>query len=262
MNVTKATGTDIAYQVTGAGEPVTCFVPGLAQTIAETRPFGSGVLGRRVFLDLRGQGHSAAPPVDEVDAWTYRALADDVAAVANETEATRALGVSLGAGALLELVVRQPRRFDRLVIVLPAAIDQSRSAASIALTDQLAEAVDANDQVALGRLLLELQPASARRRADVGLWARRHAADIGGTAASRVLRTLPRCIPVADPDQPRAVEVPVLVLGQQGDPSHPVELAERLGSLLPRARVVISEDPWLWANRSRLREVVSGFFNG
>jgi 3-oxoadipate enol-lactonase len=261
MNVTSASGVDIAYQVTGSGDPVTCFVPGIAQTMSDTRAFGSGVSGSRVFMDLRGQGQSAAPAADSPEAWTFRAIADDVAAVAAETRASRALGVSMGAGALLDLAIRQPSRFDRLVLALPGAIDEPRTAEAIALTDRLADAVDANDQVALGRLLLELQPTSVRRRADVGMWARRHASEIGGTPVSRVLRALPRCAPVPKPEQLGNVEVPVLVLAQRGDPAHPVELAERLGSLLPRAEVVVSDVPWVWSGRQELRQVVGNFLN-
>ena len=232
MRVTSSGGAVIEYQITGSGDPVTCFVPGMAQTTAETRPFGSGVLGSRVFLDLRGQGLSTAPPAKNARDWTYQALADDVDAVVTATRATSALGVSLGAGALLDLVVRQPGLFDRLVLALPAAIDQPRSSEAIALADGIADAVDANDPVALRRLLLELQPPATRSRTDVGLWARRHAAEIGGTTVSRLLRTLPRCVPVPDPGQLRAIEIPVLVLGQREDPLHPVAVAEQLGSLL------------------------------
>ena len=261
VTVTSTSGTDIAYQVTGSGDPTTCFVPGLAQAIAETRPFGSGVLGSRVFVDLRGQGSSAAPPGDDAAAWTYRALAADVAAVVEQTGATRALGVSLGAGALLDLVIREPDLFDRLVLALPTAIDQPRPAEAIRLADQMADAVDANDQVALGQLLLELQPIPARRRADVVMWARRHAYEIGGTAVSRMMRTLPRHIPVPDPNRLRSIAVPVLVLGQRDDPSHPIEIAEQLAAMLPDAALVISDDSWLWSGRSNLREVVGAFLN-
>ena len=91
------------YVVTGEGAPTTLFVPGLAQSIADTRPFGSAVTGARVFVDLRGHGGSTAP--ESADGWTYEALAGDVRAVADAVGATRALGVSLGAGALAQLLL-------------------------------------------------------------------------------------------------------------------------------------------------------------
>jgi len=59
---------------TGSGDPVTLFLHGMASSIRDTRPFGSGVAGRRVFLHLPGHGRSAAPPLDDTGAWTYQAL--------------------------------------------------------------------------------------------------------------------------------------------------------------------------------------------
>jgi len=261
VSATSSDGTTIEYQLTGSGEPVTCFVPGLGQSVADTRPFGSGVHGSRAFLDLRGHGRSAAPPPDDARAWTYSALAADVEAVVVETGSTRAVGVSLGAGALLNLAIRRPQRFDRMVLALPSVINETRDPAMAALAAEIADAVDANDQVVLSRLLLQLQPPSVRGRADVGLWARRHAADVGGTPVSRVLRALPRQVPVSDPAQLETLDLPVLVLAQRDDPSHPVEVAEQLGDLLPDARVVVSDVAWIWAARTELRDVVTGFLN-
>ncbi len=117
-------GRRLHYVVTGTGDPVTVFAPGLAQSIADTRPFGSGVEGTRVFVDLRGHGGSTGPPSD--DGWTYEGLGDDVRRVADETSATRALGVSLGAGALLRLLAQTPDRFERVVLALPGPVTDPR----------------------------------------------------------------------------------------------------------------------------------------
>ena len=81
--------------VTGAGEPVTVFAHGLGSGIAETRPLGSAVPGRKVFFQFRGHGRSATPP----GPWTYADLARDLRAIADLSGATQALGVSLGASA-------------------------------------------------------------------------------------------------------------------------------------------------------------------
>jgi hypothetical protein len=57
--VLTAAGTRVEYLVTGGGEPVTVFAHGLAGSIPETRPFGSGVGGvlwghRRTLHELIG----------------------------------------------------------------------------------------------------------------------------------------------------------------------------------------------------------------
>ena len=124
-----STGPGGALEVltTGSGLPSTVFAHGLAGSIETTRPFGSGVAGSRTFFSFRGHGASAAPETD----WTYAALAAELDAVARHAGATRALGVSMGAGALCSLLEQQPDRFDRLVLVIPAVVDRPRSDAAM-----------------------------------------------------------------------------------------------------------------------------------
>lgn len=102
-------GTRTEYLSTGSGPPVTVFAHGMGSSIAQTRPFGSGVHGTRVYLHFWGHGASVGPD-PATHPWTYAALAGEVRAVADRTEATRALGVSMGAHALLSLVSATPDR--------------------------------------------------------------------------------------------------------------------------------------------------------
>ena len=95
---------DVAYTVLGQGGPVTVFAHGLGGSSAETRPLASRVPGTRVLLSFRGHGDSGPLP----GGWDYDVLADDLRAVADETGATCAVGLSLGAGALLRLLVATP----------------------------------------------------------------------------------------------------------------------------------------------------------
>jgi pimeloyl-ACP methyl ester carboxylesterase len=247
------------HVITGNGDPTTLFVPGLAQSIADTRPFGSAVEGTRVFVDLRGHGGSSAPASNA--GWTFDGLAADVRAVADAMKATRALGVSLGAGAMVRLLVDDPQRFDRVVLALPGSCGGERDADLLAVTDDLADAVDANDPVAIGTTLVRMQPEAARGRSDVRLWARRHAADLGGAAVSGALRQLPRQQVLPSLDALGAVTAAVLVLGQRRDARHPVAAAEELAAAIPGARLEVSDVPWIWGGRSALRERVSGFLN-
>ena len=108
---------------TGSGVPATVFAHGVSGSIQTTRPFGSGVKGSRTFFHFRGYGASApaAKPL------TYAALEADLRAIADHVGATQALGVSMGAGALCSLLASSPRRFERLVFALPAALDRPRT---------------------------------------------------------------------------------------------------------------------------------------
>lgn len=246
------------FLVTGAGAPVTVFAHGLAGSIAQTRPLGSGVAGSRAFLHFRGHGASSAPETR----WTYKALAAELRAVADHVGATRALGVSLGAGALTALLADAPDRFERLVFFLPAALDRPREGAALDRLEAMADLVDDRDVDAVAALLLAEQPTGVRHRPDVLHWVRRQAATLVGTPVSRALREMPRQHPLANRGILSRVRSPALVIGQDGDDAHPVAVAADLAEALPKAELhVFGPDGALWSHRRELRELVAGFLN-
>jgi 3-oxoadipate enol-lactonase len=253
--------TVVEYLVTGRGEPVTVFAHGLAGAIDETRPFGSGVRGSRVFLHFRGHGASSSPETP----WTYDAVAQELLAVADHVGATRALGVSLGAGALLRTLADQPRRFDRLVLVLPGAIDGPRGDAATRRLQLMAGHVEAGDVEAVAELLCAGQPAAARNRQEVQAWAGKQArrlVDTVDSGVARALRDLSEQSPLEDRAVLQAVQAPVLVIGQQGDDTHPARAAEELAAAFPRGRLAMFDDGGVvWAHRQELRELIGGFLD-
>ena len=251
-------GSDLAvdFQTTGSGAPVTCFVPGLGQTIADTRPFGSAVVGSKVFVDLLSRVESTSDGGNPRER-----LASDVAEVVTATAATRAVGVSLGAGVVVDMAAHHDDLFERLVVALPPPLDRQEQGDVVELAGQLADAIAANDQIALTRLLLQMQPPSARTRSDVRIWARRHAALIGGTDVSEAFRVLPGARPSVTSEQLGLIDVPVLVLAQRDDPWHPLSAAEHLVSMLPKAQLVVSDVPWIWGARPQLRGAITEFLN-
>lgn len=244
--------------VNGEGSPVTVFAHGLAGSIAETRPFGSGVAGTRVFFHFRGHGESGAPD----RAFSYADLSAELVAVADRHAATRGLGVSLGAGALVGAAVDRPDRFERLVLVLPASADRPRSGVALDRVEAMAERADAGDVDGLTALLLAEQPAELATRRVVMMWARQQAERFVRPELARHMRIVPRSHPLQSMDQLRALTVPVLVIGQDGDEAHPARLARELAEALPDARLeVFPPGGVVWSHRARLREVVTGFLN-
>lgn len=245
--------------VRGNGAPTTVFAHGLAGSIDETRTFGSGVDGTRVFFHFRGHGAT----VGGEGRWHYKEMAAELRAVTAMFGATRALGVSLGAGAVLRAAVSTPRLFDRLVLVLPAAIDQLRNDPAVARLHHQADLIEQRDLAGLAASLVVELPASVRDRPDVRLWATRQARRLSATSVARALRELPSQHPLDSRDGLASVRCPVLLIGQEDDDAHPVAVARELAGLLPNAEVTIFAGGGLvWSHRARLQSLISSFLNG
>jgi 3-oxoadipate enol-lactonase len=240
----------VACLVNGTGRPVTVFLPGLGGSIDHLRPLGGGVAGTRVFCELSGDD---APDDFAGLARTFRTVAD-------RFDADRALGVSLGAGALLRILSETPTRFARVVLYLPSAL----AAVTARRREQLAAMVamaEMGDVHALSVLLGEELPVAVR--------ATRPAVDASKIRAERLaspegLRLLNNLAAGAAPvDGPLdAVTAQVLVIGAAGDDVHPVGVAEEIAAALPYARLHVFETPApLWHARAELRALVSGWLS-
>jgi 3-oxoadipate enol-lactonase len=218
----------VEWTAIGEGLPVTVFAHGLAGSQAEVRPLASRTAGTRVLLSFRG--HGGSDPLD--GGWDFDGLADDLLAVANEVGATRAVGLSLGAGALLRVVASHPGRFERLAFVMPASLDQVRDDRATAWLLRLAAAIDGRDEDAIAALLLLEVPAAVRERTGARLLVQRRARQLASGPPPRPagqVRPLEDLACLAD------VTAPALVVGQQDDDLHPLEVARTLATALPRA---------------------------
>lgn len=244
--------------VTGSGEPVTIFAHGFAGSIDETRPFGSGVLGSRVFFHFRAHGETTQTQQE----WTYAGLAAELSSVRREFGARRGLGVSLGAAALLRAAVDDHDDFERLVVVLPPAIDAPRSGRAIDRVQAMAGRAVLGDVEGLTGLLLAEQPAEVRTRRVVQMWARAQAQRLSGEGLREVIQQIPVLFPLSDRSLLAAVTCPVLVIGQEDDEAHPSRLVHELVEVLPDARAeVFSPGGVLWRHRGAVRTLVSSFLN-
>jgi pimeloyl-ACP methyl ester carboxylesterase len=252
-------GATLEYLVSGEGEPTTAFAHGITGGIADTRPLGSGVVGRKVFFQFRGHGRSDAPS----DELTYVDLAADLRAVADEFGAARALGVSLGAGALCRLLAQTPDRFEKVVFYLPAVLDEVRPSTVTARTRALLEAVETDDAPAAAALLSADIPAALRDRPAAWRYIRERLDALLRDGLAPALAELPTQTALPDRSVLAAVKVPALVIGCRGDAAHPPALAEQLAEVLPNSSLYIYDQPAvLWTNRADLRTRISEFLNG
>lgn len=219
QEVTGPDGLRLHVRTTGSGPPVTVFAGGLGGTIAETRALGSGVSGTRVFFDFRGHGDSGVP--DDGD-WSYAALVRDLRAVADATDATRAVGMSMGAAAILGVLADTPDRFSRTVFYLPAILDQPRRDAPRLPNDRVGGVVP--------------------------------------EAVTGLLHALATSRPLTDRALLGRVTAPCLVVGQEGDPTHPASIAREIAAALPDARLHVFDTPGgLTTHRAALRALLTSF---
>ena len=257
--VETGSGVRLEQLVTGVGDPVTVFAHGLAGDIASTRPLGSAVRGRRVFFHFRGHGRSDAPP----GPWSFTDLADDLRAVADRSGATRALGVSMGAGALCRLLALTPDRFERIVLYLPAPLSGVRPPAARRRLERLLAAIESGEAAAVAEAVEPELPPSVRNTPTGWAYLRQRVEQLLAEGLAPELETLWQAPAVPDESVLRDVMGEALVIGCLGDDLHPAPVAERLAALLPAARLHIYDRPAvLWDHRRELRTRISAFLNG
>ena len=222
--------------VEGAGEPVTVLAHGLTNNRNELAAFTPLVPGTKVRFDFRGHGRSGAP--EDPKAFRFDDLARDVDAVANAFGATVAVGTSLGAGAIGNLVCRVPDRFERMVWLLPAGLDRRFSLAGRyhLLAEDLEgktseEALEAvlNDPARVAQYL----ETPWRIEVDRVMW--QHA---DPDALARAIHVVVEDWPIPDREMLRAVLIPTLIVCIEGDEIHPAELGRILVDLLPNAELI------------------------
>ncbi|MEU5691422.1 alpha/beta hydrolase [Actinosynnema sp. NPDC020468] len=213
----------------GSGLPVTLVGHGLGATPGEARVPASGLPGTKVVVTLPSHG-------DEPDApegyWDYRRIGRDLLAVAREVGATRAIGVSLTAGALVAALAEEPDAFERVALLLPAVLDEPRPLLS--REDAITSVEGPPDYL-------------AQRR-----WA--------FTRLDAALAQLPGQTPVADRAVLAAVRAPVLVIGAANDPLHPEEVAKATAAAFPNGRLELVES-WPAARRD-VRGWLADFVSG
>jgi pimeloyl-ACP methyl ester carboxylesterase len=222
-------------EVEGDGPPVTVFAHGLTNSRNELAAFTPFLAGTKVRFDFRGHGLSSVPEAG----YRFADFARDLDAVANEYGATRAVGTSLGAGAITNLIAREPGRFDRIVLLLPAALDVPL--ADHHDFDRTAERLETlSKEQAIDAILsspdrLELYGrAPWLREFDMLLWQ-----DMNPQGVARAIREVVRDVAVQDRDVLRRVMSPTMIISREGDRVHPAELGRVLATLLPNAELIM-----------------------
>ena len=250
--------TRLHVEVDGVGEPVTVLAHGLTNSCRELAPFTPMVSGSKIRFCFRGHGHSSVPE----SGYGFAELAGDLRAVADAYGATRAVGTSLGAGAITRVVAEEPDRFERLVLLLPAALDlpftdtdDVLATAEILETYPKDEAIDRI--LARGGRAERYEQAPWLRDFDVLLWQ-----DMNPIGVARAIRGIVGDRAIEDREALRKVEAPTMIICREGDRLHPAELGRILADLFPRSElIVLGSEEELLASIPVLVEKVAGFLS-
>ncbi len=224
-------------EVEDGGEPVTVLAHGLTNSCRELAAFTPLVGGTKVRFCFRGHGHSSAPETG----YRFGDFARDVDAVASAYGATCAVGTSLGAGAIANLLTRAPDRFERLVFLLPAGLDRPFQYKEQFL--HTAELLDGKTpEEALEAFISDPDRAAEylqmpwRLDFDRAMWQHEHPEGL-----ARAIREVIEDRPVRDREMLRAVTAPTLLVCVEGDPIHPAELGRVLAGIMPNAELLMFE---------------------
>ncbi len=239
MRTVRSDGVRLAVDVYGAGDPVTVVGHGLTGSRHDMAPVAPFVPGTAVLFDFRGHGDSDRPPAG---AYSMDHFAADLLAVADEFEATRMVGVSLGGGAALRLLASKPDRFERLVFILPARLERSDGARERLL--ELATRLEAGEVVAVAEEVLAEEDVAGEHGDDATArdTRRRALLRMNSDGIPPAIREVLDDPPVRDPADMHGIVAPSLVIGQEGDPVHPAAAARDLADMLPNGELILYPD--------------------
>jgi 3-oxoadipate enol-lactonase len=221
-------------EVDGEGEPVTVLAHGLTNSCRELAAFTPLVAGTKVRFCFRGHGHSSVPETG----YGFADFARDLDAVATAYGARNAVGTSLGAGAICHLLGEDPARFERIVLLLPAALDLVIGGEGFLRTASTLESMPLDR--AIDTLLSEPGRAAKYleapwlRELDLLLWK-----DLNAPGVARSLRGIVGDVAIRDRELLRKVDAPVLLIGREGDPIHPADVSRVLAELFPNAELIL-----------------------
>jgi len=225
-------------EVDGEGEPVTVLAHGLTNSCRELAQLTPLVPGTKVRFCFRGHGHSSSPE----RGYRFADFARDVEAVADAYGANIACGTSLGAGAIANLVAREPDRFRKLVFLLPTGLDlpfqyKDRMLRTAALVDgkTLEEAIEA----------IVADPQRAGSYLDYP-WLqdfdRAMLENVNPVGVPRAIREVVEDWPLADREDMRKVTAPTLLICREGDVIHPAAVGRILAEIMPNAELLLFDD--------------------
>jgi pimeloyl-ACP methyl ester carboxylesterase len=197
-------------------------------------------VSRLIAPDARGHGASAHL-IRDADA-TFDLLADDVIRLADHLGLERfvAAGISMGAGASLNLALRYPARIQALILARPAWLDRPMEPWKQELFGAIAELLGSEDLTDAASLLAArgdfLSLAAEYPATASSLYGQLTRPQARESAA--VLRGFPHTAPSADASAWSQIAVPTVLIAHGDDPFHPYDVGEQYAQAIPGASLV------------------------
>lgn len=248
-------------EMLGDDEPRTIFAHGITGSTDELTPFAAPMHGTRVLFDFRGHGSSDSP--EESAGYDHPAMRRDVEAVADNFRVTRCVALSMGAGAVLNLLIDRPDRFDRVVLISPASIDGPNEPAR-GLFLEMARRLE---EGSLDDVLAWSLEGSAEIIARSPQWRDLIRERVMRMNAVGIPRTLRAYVdgrpPVEDASLLARVTAPTLILACENDAIHDVAVANRLADLLPNSTLKVWPEPLaMFDDPDALSGLIEEFLDG
>lgn len=255
-----AAGALIAGEEAGAG-PLVVLLHGLTATrryvVQGSRVLDRG--GHRVIAyDARGHGESG--PADRPDAYDYRELVADLAAVLDYAggEPAVLVGNSMGAATAMAFALAYPERVLALVQVTPAYAGEPNESA-FAEWDRLAQGLRSGGA---DGFLAVYEPQSDERWRETILTVTRQRLERHRhpEAVADALAVVPRSAAFEGLEELDEVRAPTLLVGSRddADPGHPLWVAENYHERLPDSELIVEEpgkSPLAWQGAQLSRAI-------
>jgi pimeloyl-ACP methyl ester carboxylesterase len=192
--------------------------------------------------DLRAHGET--PVIGGEDAFTFDALVDDILALLRRLGQDRkpayVAGVSMGAALALRLAL--DGRLDvRAVAMVRPAFDDKPYPANLAALPLVARLLRTSTAVeAEAELIASPEYRAIATVSEAGARSVREQLE-KPLALERAVRleVVPGNVAYRDPSELQRIDIPVLVIGADRDPMHPIAMARDLGGMIPRAELEV-----------------------
>jgi pimeloyl-ACP methyl ester carboxylesterase len=234
----------LSGEYAGEGPPVV-----LLHGLTATRRYvvmGSRLLERSGYrtISYDARGHGRSMPASQSGAYGYEHLANDIEAVLDSLEVSRAVlaGASMGAHTALRFALRHPERVAALGLVTPA-YDPAAPIPAAQERDALAEALRSDGVEGFVRAYDFSNIPEQWHETVEKVIRQRLSLHEHPEAVADALEVVPRSRPFVDMHELQSIAVPTVVVASRDevDPGHPLALAQDYARRIPGATLKVEE---------------------